>query len=134
MEAELARHARTLDAGQLAVLGKRIPAYLDQDGPRPQDTPETRRRLSFHDRDRDGGYELAGWLDREAAEIVIMWSIGPTTDQPASETALHSAVDTIDLSTIPTGESRWPTVFQNFIHHHGWAGLHAATPSTSAPS
>jgi hypothetical protein len=68
MEAELARHARTLDAGQLAVLGKRILAYLDQDGPRPKDTPETRRWLSF--RDRDGGYELAGWLDREAAEIV----------------------------------------------------------------
>jgi Domain of unknown function (DUF222) len=68
VEAELARHARTLDAGQLAVLGKRILAYLDQDGPRPKDTPETRRWLSF--RDRDGGYELAGWLDREAAEIV----------------------------------------------------------------
>ncbi|MDQ4103557.1 MAG: hypothetical protein M3186_07550 [Actinomycetota bacterium] len=29
---------------------------------------EARRRLSFHD--RDGGYELAGWLDREAAEII----------------------------------------------------------------
>ena len=30
VEAELAHHARTLDAGQLAVLGKRILAYLDQ--------------------------------------------------------------------------------------------------------
>lgn len=40
VEAELARHARTLDAGQLAVLGKRILAYLDQDGPRPRDTPK----------------------------------------------------------------------------------------------
>jgi Domain of unknown function (DUF222) len=68
VEAELARHARTLDAGQLAVLGKRILAYLDQDGPRPKDTPETRRWLRFGD--RDGGVELAGWLDREAAEIV----------------------------------------------------------------
>jgi hypothetical protein len=68
VEAELAHHARMLDAGQLAVLGKRILAYLDQDGPRPTDTPETRRRLSFHD--RDGGYELTGWLDRETAEIV----------------------------------------------------------------
>lgn len=68
VEAELARHARTLDAGQLAVLGRRILAYLDQDGARPHDTPQTRRRLSFHD--RDGGYELAGWLDREAAEIL----------------------------------------------------------------
>lgn len=68
VEAELGRHARTLDAGQLMVLGKRILAYLDQDGRPPDDEPETRRRLSFHD--RDGGYELAGWLDREAAEIV----------------------------------------------------------------
>ncbi|MGH3845266.1 MAG: DUF222 domain-containing protein [Pseudonocardiaceae bacterium] len=68
VEAELARHARTLDAGQLMTLGRRILAYLDQDGRRPHDTPETKRRLSF--RDRDGGYELAGWLDREAAEIL----------------------------------------------------------------
>lgn len=64
----MARQARTLDAGQLAVLGKRIPAYLDQHGRPPKDTPETRRRLSFHD--RDGGYELWEWLGREAAEIV----------------------------------------------------------------
>jgi hypothetical protein len=63
----LTRHARTLDAGQLAVLDKRILAYLDQDGARRNDTPQARRRLSFHD--RDGGYEMAGWLDREAAEI-----------------------------------------------------------------
>jgi hypothetical protein len=68
VEAELARHARTLDAGQLAILGRRILAYLDQDGRRPNDTPGTRRSLRFHD--RDGGYELAGWLDREAAEIL----------------------------------------------------------------
>ncbi|MDQ4105279.1 MAG: 13E12 repeat family protein [Actinomycetota bacterium] len=44
VETELARHARTLDAGQLAVLGKRILAYLDQDGRPPKDAPETRRR------------------------------------------------------------------------------------------
>ncbi|MGH3934790.1 MAG: DUF222 domain-containing protein [Pseudonocardiaceae bacterium] len=68
VEAELARQARTLDAGQLAVLGKRILAFLDQDGRPPTESPETRRRLSFHD--RDGGYELRGWLDKEAAEIV----------------------------------------------------------------
>jgi hypothetical protein len=68
VETELARHARTLDAGQLAVLGKRILAYLDQDGPRPKDPVQTRRWLRFGD--RDGGVELAGWLDREAAEIV----------------------------------------------------------------
>jgi hypothetical protein len=68
VEAELAHHARTLDAGQLTLLGKRILAYLDQDGPRPNDISEIRRHLSFHD--RDGGYELAGWLDREAAEIL----------------------------------------------------------------
>jgi hypothetical protein len=38
VEAELARHARTLDVGQLAALGKRILAYLDQDGTRPKDS------------------------------------------------------------------------------------------------
>ncbi|MGH3816108.1 MAG: DUF222 domain-containing protein [Pseudonocardiaceae bacterium] len=68
VEAELAHHARTLDAGQLAVLGRRTLAYLDQDGPAPKDQPETRRWLRFTD--RDGGVELSGWLDREAAEIV----------------------------------------------------------------
>ena len=68
IEAELAHHARTLDAGQLTVLGKRILAYLDQDGRRPNDSAETRRHLSF--RDRDGGCELTGWLDREATEIL----------------------------------------------------------------
>jgi hypothetical protein len=45
VETELARHARTLDAGQLAILGKRILAYLDQDGRRPNDLPETCRTL-----------------------------------------------------------------------------------------
>lgn len=39
VEAELARHARTLDAGQLAVLGKRILAYLDQAADAPQTLP-----------------------------------------------------------------------------------------------
>jgi uncharacterized protein DUF222 len=68
VEAELAHHARTLDAGPLTLLGQRILAYLDQDGSRPHDTPETRRPLSFHD--RDGGYTLAGCLDREATEIL----------------------------------------------------------------
>ncbi|HEX4100286.1 MAG TPA: DUF222 domain-containing protein [Pseudonocardiaceae bacterium] len=68
VEAELAHHARTLDAGQLTVLGKRILAYLDQDGPRPHDPAETRRHLRF--RDRDGRCELAGWLDRDATEIL----------------------------------------------------------------
>ena len=58
VEDQLAYHARTLDAGQLAVLGKRILAYLDQDGPPPKDAAETRRWLRL--RDRDGGCELAG--------------------------------------------------------------------------
>ncbi|HXT45539.1 MAG TPA: DUF222 domain-containing protein, partial [Pseudonocardiaceae bacterium] len=68
VEAELARQARILDAGQLAVLGKRMLAYLDQDGRPPNDTPQTRRWMRL--RDRDGGCELTGWLDWEAAEIV----------------------------------------------------------------
>ncbi|MGH3766121.1 MAG: DUF222 domain-containing protein [Pseudonocardiaceae bacterium] len=62
------RRCARLDSGQLAILGRRILAYLDQDGRRPNDAPETRRSLRF--RDRDGGCELAGWLDRDAAEIV----------------------------------------------------------------
>jgi hypothetical protein len=37
-EAELGRHARTLDASQLAILGRRILASLDQDDRRPNDT------------------------------------------------------------------------------------------------
>ncbi len=86
VEAELARHARTLDAGQLAVLGKRILAYLDQDGRRPNDTPETRRSLRF--RDRDGGYELAGWLDREAAEILRAALSPLAAPRPSTETEI----------------------------------------------
>ncbi len=84
VEAELARHARTLDAGQLATLGKRILAYLDQDGAPPKDTTETRRRLSFTD--RDGGYELSGWLDREAAEIVRSALSPLAAPRPATDT------------------------------------------------
>jgi hypothetical protein len=86
VEAELAHHARTLDAGQLTLLGKRILGYLDQDGPRPHDTPETRRHLSF--RDRDGGYELAGWLDREAAEIVRAALSPLAAPRPATDTEI----------------------------------------------
>jgi hypothetical protein len=86
VEAQLAHHARTLDAGQLAVLGKRILAYLDQDGPQPKDTPEIRRWLSF--RDRDGGFELAGWLDQEATEIVRS-ALGPlAAPRPATDTEI----------------------------------------------
>jgi hypothetical protein len=67
-EAELARQARVLDAGQLAVLGTRILAYLDQDGRPPKEHQQLHRHLRF--RDRHGGCELSGWLDREAAQIV----------------------------------------------------------------
>jgi hypothetical protein len=84
MEAELARQARVLDAGQLAVLGKRMLAYLDQDGRPPRDNPETRRHLRFHD--RDGGSELSGWLDREAAEIVRSALSPLAAPRPTTET------------------------------------------------
>ncbi len=114
VEAELARHARTLDAGQLAVLGKRILAYLDQDGPRPKDTPETRRRLSFHD--RDGGYELAGWLDREAAEIVRsalspLAAPRPTTDVEVDlrDAAQRDADALVELAQRALGSGELPT-------------------------
>jgi hypothetical protein len=84
VEAELAHHARTLDAAQLSLLGTRILSYLDQDGPAPQDTPETRRRLTFTD--RDGGYELAGWLDWEAAEILRCVLSPLAAPRPTTET------------------------------------------------
>jgi hypothetical protein len=84
VETELARHARTLDAGQLAVLGKRILGYLDQDGRRPHDSSDTRRYLRF--RDRDGGCELVGWLDREAAEIVRAALSPLAAPRPATDT------------------------------------------------
>jgi hypothetical protein len=85
-EAELAHHARTLDAGQLETLGKRILAYLDQDGARPKNTCDTRRHLCF--RDRNGGYELAGWLDREAAEIVRAALSPLAAPRPATDTEI----------------------------------------------
>jgi hypothetical protein len=50
------------------MLGKQMLACLDQDGRPPKDNAETRRWLRM--RGRDGGCELAGWLDREAAEVV----------------------------------------------------------------
>ena len=84
VEAELARHARTLDARQLAVLGRRMLDYLDPDGPPPPDEPDTCRRLSFAD--RDGGVELSGWLDREAAEIVRAALSPLAAPRPATDT------------------------------------------------
>ena len=114
VEAELARHARTLDAGQLAVLGKRILAYLDQDGPRPTDTPETRRWLRFGD--RDGGVELAGWLDREAAEIVRaalspLAAPRPTTDTEVDlrEASQRDADALVELAQRALTEGALPT-------------------------
>ncbi|MGH3687896.1 MAG: DUF222 domain-containing protein [Pseudonocardiaceae bacterium] len=114
VEAELARHARTLDAGQLAVLGKRILAYLDQDGPRPKDTGETRRWLRFGD--RDGGVELAGWLDREAAEIVRaalspLTAPRPTTDTEVDlrEASQRDADALVELAARALTEGELPT-------------------------
>lgn len=77
LEAELAKQARILDAGQLTMLGKRMLVYLDQDGRPPTEQPETRRF-----RDRDGAYELAGWLDREGAEIVRSALSPPPEGEP----------------------------------------------------
>ncbi len=114
VEAQLARHARTLDAGQLAIVGKRILAYLDQDGRRPNDTPETRRSLRFHD--RDGGYELAGWLDREAAEILRsalspLAAPRPTTDTEIDlrTTAQRDADALVELASRALNDGDLPT-------------------------
>jgi hypothetical protein len=91
-EAELARQARILDAGQLAVLGKRMLAYLDQDGRPPKEHQQIRRHLHFHD--RNGGYELSGWLDREAAEIVRSALSPLAAPRPTTEAE-------VDLRTAP---------------------------------
>ncbi len=114
VEAELARHAQTLDAGQLTVLGKRILAYLDQDGACPHDTPETRRRLRF--RDRDGGYELAGWLDHEAAEITRsalspLAAPRPTTDTEVDlrDAAQRDADALVELAQRALSDGELPT-------------------------
>lgn len=84
VEADLARHARTLDPRQLTTLGTRILTYLDQDGTAPKDTTETKRRLSFTD--RDGGYALSGWLDREAADIIRSALSPLAAPRPATDT------------------------------------------------
>jgi hypothetical protein len=114
VEAELARHARTLDAGQLAILGRRILAYLDQDGRRPNDTAETRRSLRFHD--RDGGYELTGWLDREAAEILRSALSPLAAPRPSTDTeidlrtaAQRDADALVDLASRALSEGQLPT-------------------------
>ncbi|HEX8760709.1 MAG TPA: DUF222 domain-containing protein [Pseudonocardiaceae bacterium] len=114
VEAELARQARTPDAGQLAVLGKRILTYLDQDGRPPRDTPDSRRQLTFHD--RDGGFELRGWLDREAAEIVRsalspLAAPRPTTDTEVDlrDTVQRDADALVELAQRALGNGELPT-------------------------
>ena len=113
-QAELARHARTLDAGQLAILGRRILAYLDQDGRQPNDPPETRRTLRF--RDRDGGYELAGWLDREATEILRAALSPLAAPRPSTDTeidlrnaAQRDADALVDLASRALSDGELPT-------------------------
>lgn len=95
-------------------MGKRILAYLDQDGARPKDTSGTRRHLSFHD--RDGGYELAGWLDRKAAEIVRsalspLAAPRPTTDTEVDlrNAAQRDADALIELAQRAVGSGELPT-------------------------
>ncbi len=114
VETQLAHHARTLDAGQLAVLGKRILAYLDQDGPQPKEAPETRRWLRL--RDRDGGYELSGWLDREAGEIVRAALSPLAAPRPATDTevdlrtaAQRDADALVDLASRALSQGELPT-------------------------
>jgi hypothetical protein len=114
VEAELARHARTLDASQPAILGRRILAYLDQDGRCPNDAAETRRSLRFHD--RDGGYELSGWLDREAAEI-LRCALSPlAAPRPSTDTeidlrtaAQRDADALVELAARALSEGQFPT-------------------------
>jgi hypothetical protein len=110
VEAELARHARTLDAGQLETLGKRILGYLDQGGRRPHDTPDTYRHLRL--RDRDGGCELVGWLDREAPEIVraaLSPLAAPAQPTPRSTGAPPPNATPTPWSTSPKGHCRLVT-------------------------
>jgi hypothetical protein len=102
VEAELARRACILDAGQLAVLSKQMLAYLGQDGRPPKDQPETRRHLRL--RDCDGGYELSGWLDREAAEILRSARWPRPAPPPTSKSTCAP-----QPNVMPTLLSSWPS-------------------------
>lgn len=114
VEAELARQSRILDAGQLAVLGTRMLAYLDQDGRPPKDDPQARRWLRL--RDCDGGVELAGWLDREAAEILRSALSPLAAPRPATDvevdlrTAVQRDADAlVELAQHGLGSGELPT-------------------------
>jgi hypothetical protein len=96
------------------VLGKRILAYLDQDGWRPHDTPQARRTLRCHD--RDGGYELTGWLDREAAEIFRSALSPLAAPRPSTDTEIdlrtttHRDADAlVDLASRALSDGALPT-------------------------
>lgn len=73
-----------------------------------------RRHLSFHD--RDGGYELRGWLDREAAEIVRSALRPLAAPRPATETevdlrdaAQRDADALVELAQRALGSGELPT-------------------------
>jgi len=94
--------------------GQTDPCLLDQDGAPPKDITETRRRLSFTD--RDGGYELSGWLDREAAEIVRsalspLAAPGPVTDTEVDlrNSAQRDADALVELARRALGAGELPT-------------------------
>src|SRR4051812_4048075 len=80
----------------------------------PKDQPEMRRHLRFHD--RDGGYELSGWLYREAAEIVRsalspLAAPRPTTDVEVDlRTAAQRDADAlVELAQRALGSGELPT-------------------------
>jgi uncharacterized protein DUF222 len=68
VEAELAKHARTLDPAQLTIAARRVHANLDPDGVLDADRP-SRRELSFL-RDVGGCDLIRGRLDVEGAALV----------------------------------------------------------------
>lgn len=110
IEAELGRHARTLDAQQLAILGRRILALLDQDGPAPKEEPEPANRLALHPTDH--GCEFSGQLDGEAA-AAFQAALSPlaaprgeadprSTEQRNGDALAELARRALDVGDLPT--------------------------------
>ena len=89
-------------------------AYPDQDGRPPREHPETRRHVRFQD--REGGYQLTGWLDREAAEI-LRCALSPlaaprpttATEVDLRSTAQRDADALVELAQRALSEGALPT-------------------------
>ncbi len=83
LEADLAGWARRFDPSTVRRLGRRALEVLDPDGPEPRDPDPVRTRLSLTA--QGDGYQVSGWLDREA-HATVMTALGPLS-RPAAAAA-----------------------------------------------